>query len=91
MPLCTQHTWPFAIDEGVKPLRVKGQGGAEGKAFDPVFFGLGHVIGKAIEFLGPQRMILCPFKIKPPGIEDALRVNDAVGGFDDFGIGIQGP
>ena len=65
--------------------------GAIDETGDPVGLGLGRVMGEAVKLLGPERMFLCPVKIKEAGIEDQRRVHPRVIRLDQTRIGVQRP
>jgi len=52
--------------------RIKRRAGAVDKGRDAVFFGLRRVVGKAVKFLGPNRMGVGCVEIKQAGVKDCL-------------------
>jgi len=72
MLLGADHAGQIRIQHGMDAGRVKRREGAVNKEGDAVFLGLGRVVGKAVKFLGPNRMGVGCVEIKQAGVKDCL-------------------
>ena len=79
----------LAVQHGDNLLRHEGATRPVDETRHAVFFGLWHVIGEAVELLGPHRVLVRLLKIEEPGVEDRVCRRVGVVGLDDPSIGVQ--
>ena len=70
MPLGADHPGQIAVEHREDPLRREGPPGPVDEGGDAVFLRLRHVIGEAVELLGPQRMLMRRLEVEQAGVED---------------------
>ena len=82
MPLGADHAGQIAVQDGMDTRGVKGRPRAVDEGCDPVFLGLGRMVGKAIKLLGQERMLMRPVEVEEAGVEDRTRIHMGAVGFD---------
>src|SRR5690606_823534 len=72
MTLGADDAGPGLAEEAMKYFRVTRPPRAIDEVLNSIFFRFGRVLGKAIELLGPDRMLLRALKIEAAGIENTV-------------------